>query len=264
MTIIIPSYKKEEMKQGIYSITFKNNKRYIGLSSNVASRCYRHEVAARQGDKLPVHRAMRKHEYFFELLEDCSEMSRAELQEREKYWIKYYNTYENKDNGYNLTPGGEGASEGIANLSAKLNKETLEQVYDKLINQPEKYIYEIAKEYNISSEAISQINCGKRYYNPSLSYPLREPPPPKVAPGVSHHRSSFTEKTFSELIEDLKDMQLTFDELGEKYGVCYTTISLINNGKRYYDPSLSYPIRKNPCKKKIKKLMMIHYQKYIL
>ena len=30
----------------------------------------------------------------------------------------------------------------------------------------------------MSKEAISEINCGRRYFNEKLKYPLREPPKP--------------------------------------------------------------------------------------
>ena len=39
----------------------------------------------------------------FSIIEECSE---EQLNKREKYWIKYYNSY--GKNGYNLTSGGEG------------------------------------------------------------------------------------------------------------------------------------------------------------
>ena len=95
------------------------------------------------------------------------------MADKEKYWIKYYDTFNNKEKGYNLTPGGDGAAVGIYNAAAKLNEQTLSEVYDLLINHLELYIYEIASKYNISSEAISEINVGKRYYNEFLQYPLR-------------------------------------------------------------------------------------------
>jgi group I intron endonuclease len=42
-----------------------------------------------------------------EILEECHTNDLEVLYEREKYWIAYYNTYENRDH-YNLTPGGDG------------------------------------------------------------------------------------------------------------------------------------------------------------
>ena len=51
------------------------------------------------------------------ILEYCSP---DQLNEREKYWIAYYNTYKGK--GYNLTPGGDGWSEGMKHTSKTIEK----------------------------------------------------------------------------------------------------------------------------------------------
>lgn len=40
--------------------------------------------------------------FIFEVLEECKQ---EELNEKEQYWIKYFDTFEN---GYNLTLGGDG------------------------------------------------------------------------------------------------------------------------------------------------------------
>ena len=43
-------------------------------------------------------------EFFYWKIEDCAN---SDLNIREKYWIKYYDSFGN--NGYNLTIGGDGA-----------------------------------------------------------------------------------------------------------------------------------------------------------
>jgi group I intron endonuclease len=96
---------------GIYKFTNKiNNKSYIGQSVNIANRVQDHFYRAfynyhtnREYDKA-FYRALRKYgkeNFNFEILEECS---KEDLNEREKYWIKYYNSYEN---GYNETIGGD-------------------------------------------------------------------------------------------------------------------------------------------------------------
>lgn len=188
---------------------------------------------------------MKKHNYVFELIEDCKGLTRKEMCEREKYWIAHYQTYGDKNKGYNLTPGGDGAAEGIHNNSAKLNEEQIKEVYDLLINHLEIYIYEIAQKYNISVEAISDINNGRRYINPLLNYPLRPAPTPKVESGIKNHLAKIkSEKVIQELIEDLKHSELTLQELAKVYNLSYATISNINRGLRYYNKELNYPIRK--------------------
>ena len=55
------------------------------------------------------------------------------IDEREKYWIDYYKSFL-PENGYNLTLGGDGASPGIFNNSAKLNQEKLNELIKDLID----------------------------------------------------------------------------------------------------------------------------------
>ena len=91
------------MSIGIYKITNKvNGKSYIGLSSNIEERFKKHRQM--QGEKV-LYSAFQKYgieNFDFSIIELCSSEL---LSEREKYWIAYYDTY---NNGYNATLGGEG------------------------------------------------------------------------------------------------------------------------------------------------------------
>ena len=91
------------MSIGIYKITNKvNGKSYIGLSSNIEERFKKHRQM--QGEKV-LYSAFQKYgieNFDFSIIELCSPDL---LSEREKYWIAYYDTY---NNGYNVTLGGEG------------------------------------------------------------------------------------------------------------------------------------------------------------
>lgn len=232
--------------RGIYSINFDNGKKYIGMSERVKERLWEHYKSKNDlTDLLPVHQAMRKHNFTFELLEICSG-TRQEMGEREKYWIKYYDTFKNKEKGYNLTPGGDGIACGINNPAAKLNEQQLQEVYYKLINDKSKFIYQIAAEYNISPEAISEINNGKRYFNEFLIYPLRsDHHMPKVGKGIENHLASFkTQEEIDNIYNELETSNLTLRELAKKYNVAYTTISKINRGLEYQKENFNYPVRK--------------------
>lgn len=80
-----------------------NNKRYIGLSSNISVRL-KNYLSNSSSDHY-ISRALAKYDdedILFSILEICE--SEKELLEREKYYISKYNTLEN---GYNLTTGGE-------------------------------------------------------------------------------------------------------------------------------------------------------------
>lgn len=87
---------------GIYKITNKiNGHSYIGQSVNIYERWHSHKYADCKSSV--IHSAIKKYRvenFNFEILERCP---REQLNEREIYWIEYYNTY--KD-GYNLTIGG--------------------------------------------------------------------------------------------------------------------------------------------------------------
>lgn len=96
---------------GIYKITNTiNNKCYIGQSVNIEHRWIEHKSAARnysQKNSSALYNAINKYgieNFKFEIIE---ETSIEKLDEREKYWIQYYDTYYH---GYNLTTGGFGGT----------------------------------------------------------------------------------------------------------------------------------------------------------
>lgn len=100
------------MSCGIYKITNKiNGHAYIGMSTNIERRFSDHKnkpfSSGREDDQNKVlYKAIRKYgvkNFSFEIIEICP---KEKLKEREIYWIKYYNTYEDR-NHYNETPGGD-------------------------------------------------------------------------------------------------------------------------------------------------------------
>lgn len=97
---------------GIYKITNKiNGKCYIGQSIDIHDRWIKHRSRPFQVNDNAydtyLYRAIRKYgldNFTFEVLEECSY---EELNEREIYYIDFYNSHYTK-NGYNMTFGGEG------------------------------------------------------------------------------------------------------------------------------------------------------------
>ena len=84
-----------------------NNKMYIGATiTSIAERYSKHIYDTFNiSDNSAIHHAIRKYgqeHFFINQLEECSIDN---VFEREQYWIKFYNSYEN---GYNETIGGEG------------------------------------------------------------------------------------------------------------------------------------------------------------
>lgn len=92
----------------IYKITNDiNNKVYIGKTEfNIQKRFQEHiKDSKSKYENRPLYKAMHKYgaeHFFIEEIEECDN-----LEEREIYWIKYYNSFEN---GYNATLGGDGKS----------------------------------------------------------------------------------------------------------------------------------------------------------
>lgn len=101
----------------IYKITnLVNGKVYIGKTArNIESRFYEHKYTAENieshNSTYPLYQAMRKYgteNFNFEILEEYDDLT---IDDREKEYIKLYNSYIGfkNCNGYNATLGGEGA-----------------------------------------------------------------------------------------------------------------------------------------------------------
>ena len=169
-------------KCGIYRIVFSNGKSYIGQSVDIKNRFREHYRAShpeiykgknQRDSRLPVHRAMAKYEstngYFLEILELCSP---CELDDKEKYWINYYNSSIDK-NGYNIAIGGQ---ESIAlkrehHSQAKLTEKKVQKIKEEILKR-KKTFKEIAVEFDVSPATITNINRGKNWAQENEHYPL--------------------------------------------------------------------------------------------
>lgn len=136
---------------GIYKITKINNgKSYIGQSNDIKRRFDEHI----QKDNLAIDKAITKYgaaAFKFEIIEECT---LDQLDEKEIYWIAYYNTY--KGIGYNCNPGG-GNSRGENNGRTKLTNEDVAYIrncYDE--HKRRKEVYEQFKD-RISFDAFASI-----------------------------------------------------------------------------------------------------------
>lgn len=156
------------MSQGIYKITNKlNNKCYIGKSSNIEERWKYHkwryqEKGHSEYDK-PLYRAFRKYgieNFTFEIIEL---VDNTQINEKETYWIEYYNSY--GSSGYNATKGGDG---GLTVTDARdaygyiTNDEVvyLRKRYAEC-KYPSSYIYECEFKHKISKRGFQAIWLGE-------------------------------------------------------------------------------------------------------
>ena len=151
---------------GIYKITnLKNGKVYIGQSRQIEKRFQQHRNKSKflEEDKWysPLYIDMYSFgidNFSFEVIEECTI---EELNEKEEYWIKYYNSQED---GYNITSGGD--------CTGKLSSDDVKNII-KLLQEKRIDNYEIAKFFNISDRTVREINSGKEFYNKDIKYPIR-------------------------------------------------------------------------------------------
>lgn len=116
---------------GIYKITnIVNQKVYIGQAVDIQKRIKQHLNDAfnskRREYEYPLSRAIRKHgveNFINEVLETCD---RSELNEKEIYWIKFYNA---KQTGYNQLDGGQPISDNACGEKHHLAKLTDNEVF---------------------------------------------------------------------------------------------------------------------------------------
>lgn len=143
------------MQGFIYKITnLVNNKIYIGQTiQNPINRWYRHcqvKCLSKNERNMAIKRAIFKYgkECFkFEVIETLNNCSRQLLDDREVYWINYYNSY---NTGYNCTKGGTGGARLLKITSAEHNN--IIELYNDGFS-----LREIAKEYNVDKATIKHI-----------------------------------------------------------------------------------------------------------
>lgn len=145
-----------------------NNKVYIGKTSRtIEIRWDEHRKNFyKLQDNTAIHRAMFKYgpeAFNIEKIEYCNDEI---IDEREKYWIEYYNSYKN---GYNLTLGGDGTIQiNYKDILFLWNKGlNLQQISEK-IKADRHTISNILKIYNVSEKEIFRRGIGR----PVIQYDL--------------------------------------------------------------------------------------------
>lgn len=204
---------------------------YVGRTNNLERRRREHEVyepteVNRPHYNYPLSRGIRKYgkdAYKCEIIEEV--FTYEESLKREKYWIKYYNTF-NDPSKYNYTPGGE-----LSFTTAKFEDEIIEEVKNLLEQRVD---YETIKDRTgISISLISEINTGKRRRDRNRIYPINE---------MTRGRKINSEQ-LQEIICLLQNTDMTCAEIGQKYNVSGTAIQKINYGSLQRQEGITYPIR---------------------
>ena len=158
------------MGKSIYKITnLINEKIYIGQSKNPEKRFKQHISGLKDSIISAAIIKYGKENFSFEIIEEDID----NYNEREIYWIQYYNSF-NRDFGYNKTLGGEEPPvfEGEDCFFSKYSNQEILLIQKDLINNIKTYS-QISKDYNISLEYLSIINRGFTRKNIDFIYPLR-------------------------------------------------------------------------------------------
>lgn len=229
------------MKKEIYIIKNKINKKvYIGQSVNSAMRWSTHKSQAKNSPKkITIDKAMYElgiENFWYEVIETTENYN-----EREIYWINYYNSI--IPNGYNLLLGGDGAQIGINSANALIRDKNILNTLMNELSFTDIKMSDLANKYGVSKKVISSINRGNSYYDENRTYPLRK-----------RDSDNLNKLNYHEIIRDLSETNLSLRELSKKYKTNTYIIKQINLGEIFFNKELTYPLRKNNDNDKIEKV----------
>lgn len=226
---------KSIVKKDIYIIKNRiNDKVYIGQSVNAAERFISHCKKSSNNGKSLISKAIQKYganNFWYEILESQIE----NYNEREKYWINYYNSLQPK--GYNLQPGGEEPPEHYSiehPTSSFVNILEVETIKN-LLRDTQWSLSEIADTFEVSKRTILRINQGLCYEKLGETYPIRKQP---------NLNGKLTDEQVAEIIEILRYSYRQYEDIAQQYGVSISAIKQINSGDCHPLPNVEYPIRK--------------------
>lgn len=228
------------MEKYIYKITnLINNKIYIGQAKDVSQRWYEHclESATKKNNR-KLCNAIRKYgvnNFKVETIEGPIE----NYNEREQYWIAYYNTFLDAEKGYNMTIGGEDppVTKGEKSYFAKYKDEDILKI-QKILKETALDYAQISQDFGVTVDYLSLINRGLIRRNDELEYPLRK-----------HDNCRKDKKIVYQITYLLLYTTNSIEEIGRKLEVDSNTIYKINKGAHFFcNEDIEYPIRNPHCR----------------
>lgn len=207
-----------------------NTKVYIGQALDSKKRFQSH--CKKNNDNSLIDKAIQKYgkeHFWFEVLESQIE----NYNEREKYWIRYYNSI--KPFGYNILIGGKEPPRyfGDEHPNVKISDENVKLLKIDLAetNIP---LSQLAEKYHISKRQVLRINQGISRASLNEKYPIRQNP---------NINGKLTEDDVDDIIDLLKFTYRFNGDIAREYRVEAHTISRINDGTYHHRENVSYPIR---------------------
>ena len=207
-----------------------NTKVYIGQALDSKKRFQSH--CKKNSDNSLIDKAIQKYgkeHFWFEILESQIE----NYNEREKYWIKYYNSL--KPFGYNILTGENEPPRymGDNHPNVKISDENVKLLKIDLA-QTTIPLSQLAEKYNISKKQVMRINQGVSRASLNEKYPIRQNP---------NINGKLSEEDVDNIIDLLRFTYRFNGDIAREYGVEVYTISRINNGTCHHRNDISYPIR---------------------
>lgn len=264
------------MTCGIYRIVNNiNGKCYIGQSTNIQERLkghyrnYRNYRNCTENEYSKFYEAIYEYDlvnFLTEILEVCEP---EELNEKEIYYVKLYDSF---NNGYNMTLGG-GFCGGENHPSAKLKEEQVLEI-KFMLKHSDKSSAEIGNLFGVHQNTISSINTGRNWgHVGNYIYPIRDNTIvntckicntqilPESTLCISCHNKTrpldnirgeyncsakLTEDQVMQIKYLLKNSEKPQSKIAREFGVNKSTIGLINKGKYWRwleEDKYKYPIR---------------------
>lgn len=219
----------------IYKITNQiNQKIYIGLTRETIEERWRsHIKKAKQYPNRYLYDAMNHYGYENFTIEQIEECDDGVLDEREIYWISYYNST-NSDIGYNLTDGGGGGNTWALNphkleTGEKIRQQQLKDKYIPITKeafeediQKKLTVEEMCLKYHCGRETVRR-RC-KEFFDCSITE-LR----------TVENSGQFIKVDINkeELYQDIIECKLNNQQIAAKYGVSDHTI--VNRCKEFFN-----------------------------
>lgn len=215
----------------IYAYVLEDKVKYIGQTNNLKVRRKQHEKYDPYNPNTleynyPLSRAIRKYgadAFTVVILED--DIPEELIDEREVYWIAFYNTYKDAS-CYNQNMGGNGN-----NKTFKFTDEEISFAKEKI--KEGMPFNDIAKLTGMSVVYLSELNKGRRRASKDEEYPLYH---------FTQGRK-LTEEQVDKIIDMLMNTDYTQQQIADRCNTKQGSVTQINRGKTHRRENISYPIR---------------------